>query len=212
VTRRIVGQQADEALVDLVPGEPGERTGVALAQARLHHHGLDAQDPGDDRAGLGRSGQVGGDDGVDGADGGRRCGCLAAAAIGERRVGLALPAPVGVPLGFAVSDEEEGGHRDGTVAARMGRARRAPVGLPSAMARLRLFAAARTAAGTATDSVPGETVADVLAAAVARYGSAFAEVLPTCAVWVNGAPAGLDRQVGQDDEVAVLPPVSGGAT
>jgi molybdopterin converting factor small subunit len=78
------------------------------------------------------------------------------------------------------------------------------------MARLRLFAAARTAAGTATDTLPGGTVADVLAAAVARYGDAFADVLPSCAVWVDGAPAALDQPVADHAEVAVLPPVSGG--
>ncbi len=80
------------------------------------------------------------------------------------------------------------------------------------MAVLRLFAAARTAAGTARDLVPGGTVADVLDAAVARYGDEFAAVLPTCAVWVNGDPAGPTTTVADDDEVGVLPPVSGGGT
>ena len=51
---------------------------------------------------------------------------------------------------------------------------------------------------------------EVLDAAVARYGAQFAEVLPTCRVWVNGEAAGLDDIVGPTDEVAVLPPVSGG--
>jgi molybdopterin converting factor small subunit len=78
------------------------------------------------------------------------------------------------------------------------------------MAVLRLFAAARIAAGTGRDSVPGATVAEVLAAARARYGEDFAAVLETCAVWVNGAPAGPEAVVADHDEVAVLPPVSGG--
>lgn len=78
------------------------------------------------------------------------------------------------------------------------------------MAVLRLFAAARTAAGTSTDRVPGSTVADLLANATARYGEPFAAVLPTCAVWVNGEPVDADHPVVDDDEVAVLPPVSGG--
>ena len=78
------------------------------------------------------------------------------------------------------------------------------------MAVLRLFAAARTAAGTSTDRVPGSTVADLLANATARYGEPFAAVLATCAVWVNGEPAEGDRAVGEGDEVAILPPVSGG--
>ena len=78
------------------------------------------------------------------------------------------------------------------------------------MAVLRLFAAARTAAGTARDEVPGTTVAAVLDAAVERYGAAFADVLPTCAIWCNGSPVDRAAAVADDDEVAVLPPVSGG--
>lgn len=79
------------------------------------------------------------------------------------------------------------------------------------MAVLRLFAAARTAAGTSRAIVEGATVADVLAGAVERYGPELAEVLPTCAVWVDGTPADPATPVGDDAEVAVLPPVSGGA-
>jgi molybdopterin converting factor small subunit len=78
------------------------------------------------------------------------------------------------------------------------------------MAVLRLFAAARTAADTARDDVPGATVAEVLDAAVTRYGPEFASVLPTCAIWVNGEPAERSAAVAGGDEVAVLPPVSGG--
>jgi molybdopterin converting factor small subunit len=80
------------------------------------------------------------------------------------------------------------------------------------MAVLRLFAAARTAAGTARDLVPGDTVADILASATERYGDDFAAVLPTCAVWVNGDPALAGTPVVDTDEVAVLPPVSGGCS
>ncbi|MEZ5203330.1 MAG: MoaD/ThiS family protein [Acidimicrobiales bacterium] len=79
------------------------------------------------------------------------------------------------------------------------------------MAVLRLFAAARTAAGTARDLVPGATVGAIVATATERYGDEFAAVVPTCAVWLNGEPAPLDRAVGDADEVALLPPVSGGA-
>lgn len=76
---------------------------------------------------------------------------------------------------------------------------------------LRLFASARDAAGTARDTVEGSTVAEVLDGATARYGPAFADVLRTAKVWVNGEPAGHDDPVTGTDEVAVLPPVSGGA-
>jgi len=75
---------------------------------------------------------------------------------------------------------------------------------------LRLFAQAREAAGTSVDDVPGDTVAEVLDAAGGRYGAAFTDVLDICRVWVNGEPAGPSATVAPDDEVAVLPPVSGG--
>ena len=76
---------------------------------------------------------------------------------------------------------------------------------------LRLFAAAREAAGTGRDRLPGDTVADVLEHARARYGAAFAAVLDTCRVWVDGEEAADDTPVTESSEVAVLPPVSGGA-
>ena len=78
------------------------------------------------------------------------------------------------------------------------------------MPTVRMFAAAREASGNGRDILPGGTVGDVLDAAVARYGATFAAVLPTCLIWVNGEPAERDHRVGDDDEVAVLPPVSGG--
>ena len=79
------------------------------------------------------------------------------------------------------------------------------------MAVLRLFAGAREAAGTARDEVPGGTVAAVLEAARARYGAPFTDVLEHCQIWRNGEPCELDDAVASTDEVAVLPPVSGGA-
>jgi sulfur-carrier protein len=77
---------------------------------------------------------------------------------------------------------------------------------------LRLFAQAREAAGTSQDAVDGDTVDQVLAAARARYGEVFAALLPSCKVWVNGEPAHGTDPVTEGDEVAILPPVSGGAT
>jgi len=58
--------------------------------------------------------------------------------------------------------------------------------------------------------VPGSTVGEILGSATERYGSDFAEVLARSRVWVNGETASRDRVVGDVDEVAVLPPVSGG--
>ena len=79
------------------------------------------------------------------------------------------------------------------------------------MAQLRLFGPARVAAGTGRDELAGATVAEVLEAARRRYGPEFAVVLAGSAVWVNGSPCDGDPAVTGHDEVAVLPPVSGGA-
>jgi molybdopterin synthase sulfur carrier subunit len=78
------------------------------------------------------------------------------------------------------------------------------------MARVRLFAAARDAAGTGRDDVPGGTVGEVVAAACERYGAPFVDVVSTSKIWVNGEIAGSDDPIGPTDELAVLPPVSGG--
>jgi molybdopterin synthase sulfur carrier subunit len=78
------------------------------------------------------------------------------------------------------------------------------------VAVLRLFASARQAAGTGTDVIDGGTLGDVLDQAVVRYGAEFATVLSTCKVWVNGDTVDRATTVGASDEVAVLPPVSGG--
>ncbi len=80
------------------------------------------------------------------------------------------------------------------------------------MAKVRLFASARDAAGTGSDVIDGATVAEVLRAAEERYGDRFRDVLTTCRVWVNGDDATPDTAIESNDELAVLPPVSGGAT
>lgn len=79
------------------------------------------------------------------------------------------------------------------------------------MAVLRLFAGAREAAGTAEAEIPGATVEEVLAAARERFGVAFADVLEHCQIWRNGEPTEPQAPVAAGDEVAVLPPVSGGS-
>jgi molybdopterin converting factor small subunit len=78
------------------------------------------------------------------------------------------------------------------------------------MAIVRLFAAARDAAGTGREELPGDTVADVLGEARRCYGDRFDAILATCRIWVNGEPAGEHDPIGPADELAVLPPVSGG--
>jgi molybdopterin converting factor small subunit len=78
------------------------------------------------------------------------------------------------------------------------------------VAVLRLFAQAREAAGTGRDVVDGATVDEVLAQARTRYGAGFAALLGSCRIWLNGEEAAGSDPVGADDEVAVMPPVSGG--
>lgn len=79
------------------------------------------------------------------------------------------------------------------------------------MARLRLFASAREAAGVGTTEVDGDTVAQVLEAAVSRFGADFEVILETCQVWCNGEPTQLHQEISAEDEIAILPPISGGA-
>jgi molybdopterin converting factor small subunit len=79
------------------------------------------------------------------------------------------------------------------------------------MARLRLFGSAREAAGVAVASIGGGTVSEVLEAAGARFGTTFAGIVAISKIWVDGEPAGVEAPVGEEDEVAVLPPVSGGS-
>jgi molybdopterin converting factor small subunit len=75
------------------------------------------------------------------------------------------------------------------------------------------FASAREAAGTASAPLgsAGRTVAQLAGVLVATYGPDLERVLSTCAIWVNGAAAAPSYVLCAGDEVAVLPPVSGGA-
>jgi molybdopterin synthase catalytic subunit/molybdopterin converting factor small subunit len=79
--------------------------------------------------------------------------------------------------------------------------------------RLLLFAAAADRAGTdrAVLETPGPlTVGAVRRLAAERYPG-LAALLPACALAVDGAYAGDDLPVPDGAEVAVIPPVSGGA-
>ncbi len=58
--------------------------------------------------------------------------------------------------------------------------------------------------------IPGDSVGAVLDGAEARFGEGFAQIVGTSRIWVNGDTAGRADPVGDGDEVAVLPPVSGG--
>lgn len=78
------------------------------------------------------------------------------------------------------------------------------------MSRLLLLGPAREAAGVREDTIEGATLAEVLSIAVERYGPAFHEILAVSQVWVNGVPASREQPVHPYDEIAVLPPISGG--
>jgi molybdopterin synthase sulfur carrier subunit len=59
-------------------------------------------------------------------------------------------------------------------------------------------------------TVPGDRVSIVIAAAEEKFGEEFARVVAVSKVWLNGDEVEPDAQVDDDDEVAVIPPVSGG--
>ena len=78
------------------------------------------------------------------------------------------------------------------------------------MAKLRLFANLREIAGETQVEIDADTVGAVVESAVERYGQDFGRGVESARVWINGDPASDDTPVGADDEVVLLPPVSGG--
>ena len=79
-----------------------------------------------------------------------------------------------------------------------------------AMAVVRLFAGAREAAGTGRAEIDGATVGEVLERVRTEFGPELERVMQRCRIWLNGEPAADDAPVRATDEVAILPPVSGG--
>lgn len=79
------------------------------------------------------------------------------------------------------------------------------------MAKLRLFANLREIAGTSRVDVPGSTVSEVVQAAIDKFGPDFEQGVTTSRVWLNGEEAAMSDEVGESDEVVLLPPVSGGS-
>jgi molybdopterin synthase sulfur carrier subunit len=75
---------------------------------------------------------------------------------------------------------------------------------------LRLFGPVAEAARTKVDEFDGSTIEEVLDAARDRYGTSFAEQIRVCRIWVNGDVPGAGTTLNETDEVALLPPVSGG--
>ena len=79
------------------------------------------------------------------------------------------------------------------------------------MATLRLFANLRESAGTDTADFDAATVGDLLGQATDRFGDQFQSGLAAARVWVNGEQAEETTRLAPNDEVALIPPVSGGA-
>jgi MoaD family protein len=78
------------------------------------------------------------------------------------------------------------------------------------MIRVRMFAALRELAGTPQVDAAGRTVGEVVDDLSARYGERFAAIVDVSSFVVNGERAARETVVADGDEVALLPPVSGG--
>jgi MoaD family protein len=76
--------------------------------------------------------------------------------------------------------------------------------------RVRLFASLREIAGTSQLEADAPDVGTLLDDLRRRLGPEFSRVLSAGAVVVNGEASGRDRTLAPSDEVALLPPVSGG--
>ena len=78
------------------------------------------------------------------------------------------------------------------------------------MVRVRLFAALREQAGASEVEAQGSTVGAIVDELSGRYGDRFAKIAEVGSFVVNGERATRDMPVAEGDEVALLPPVSGG--
>jgi len=78
--------------------------------------------------------------------------------------------------------------------------------------KVRLFASLREVAGAGEVEGMGRDVERLLEDLSDRFGSRFEEIARVSSVVVNGERAGRSTPLADGDEVAVLPPVSGGAT
>jgi MoaD family protein len=76
--------------------------------------------------------------------------------------------------------------------------------------RVKLFAALRDIAGASELDVDASDVAALREDLSAKFGEEFARILAAGAVIVDGEKVGPGRNLEPDDEVALLPPVSGG--
>ncbi len=78
------------------------------------------------------------------------------------------------------------------------------------MPTVRLFAQLKDVVGASRTEIPASSLNEALHRLVDQYGPGFGEMLAQCVVWVNGEPADSATMLGESDELAILPPVSGG--
>ena len=76
--------------------------------------------------------------------------------------------------------------------------------------KVRLFAALREIAGDSHVDATGHTVGDVVDDLSVRFGERFARIAEVGSFVVNGERASRATALAEGDEVALLPPVSGG--
>jgi len=78
------------------------------------------------------------------------------------------------------------------------------------VARVRLFAALRDLAGASRLEVDAPDVQALVAILTERFGEEFGRIARAGAVVIGGDTTEATRALAPDDEVALLPPVSGG--
>jgi MoaD family protein len=76
--------------------------------------------------------------------------------------------------------------------------------------RVRLFAALREIAGASELDEEATTVGDLIDLLCDRFGPQFGRIVAAGSVIVDGERSARDRNLRPQDEVALLPPVSGG--
>jgi MoaD family protein len=75
---------------------------------------------------------------------------------------------------------------------------------------VRLFAALRELAGASRLEASGRTVGELVDTLAAANGDRFTQIAAVSSFVVNGDRATRDTVIADGDEVAILPPVSGG--
>ena len=75
---------------------------------------------------------------------------------------------------------------------------------------MRLFAALRDIAGDRVLEVPGASVEEIVQTLTEKFGRRFGEIARSGSVVIDGERGAFEQRIDDDQEVALLPPVSGG--